>query len=120
MFCIDEQSNCLNEQNLSSLKLTPYILEFRCIQNTLQSTKFTPLQCQFVKSCLSTLNSWTQSCQKSQILRLPKVSRLKHEFQARYVIIIMVIIVNYIPRINFVYKLQCFQEFLRRKKSTKF
>ena len=36
-----------------------------------------------------------------------KVSRLKHEFQARNVI--MVIMVNYIPRFNFVYKLQCFQ-----------
>jgi len=40
------------------------------------------------------------------------VSRLKHEFQARYVIMVN----YYIPRINFVYKLQCFQGFLRRKK----
>ena len=38
------------------------------------------------------------------------MSRLKHEFQARY--IIMVIMVNYIPDFNFVYKLQC----LRQKK----
>ena len=42
------------------------------------------------------------------------MSRLKREFQARYVI--MVIMVNYIPRFNFVYELQCFQGFLRRKK----
>ena len=58
-------------------------------------------------SFVSALNSRTQNCRKSQILRLPKVPRLKHEFQARYVI--MVIMVNYIPRFNFVYKLQCFQ-----------
>ena len=41
------------------------------------------------------------------------MSRLKYEFQARYIII-----VNYIPRFNFVYKLQCFQRFLKRKKKT--
>ena len=39
---------------------------------------------------------------QSQILRLPKVSRLKHEFQARYVI--MVIMVNCIPRFNIFFK----------------
>ena len=38
------------------------------------------------------LNSWTQNRRKSQILNPPKVSRLKHEFQARY--LIMVIIFN--------------------------
>ena len=34
-------------------------------------------------------------------------------FQARYVI--MVIVVNYIPRLNFVHKQQYFQGFLRQK-----
>jgi len=57
-------------------------------------------------SFVSALNSCTQNCRKSQILGLPKVFRLKHEFQAR-----CVIMVNYIPRFNFVYKLQCFQIF---------
>ena len=43
-------------KNLLSLELTPYIFysestlfEFRSIHNTVQSTKFTPLQCQLVK-----------------------------------------------------------------------
>ena len=50
---------------------------------------------------------------ESQILRLPKVSRLKHSSkQDMYYIVIMV---NYIPPFNFVYKLQCFQGYLRRK-----
>ena len=30
-------------------------------------------------SFVCALNSWTQNCRKNQILRLPKVSRLKHE-----------------------------------------
>ena len=47
-------------------------------------------------------------------MRLLKVSRLKHKFQARYEI--MVIMVSYNPPFNFVYKLQGFQGFLRRKK----
>ena len=42
------------------------------------------------------------------------MSRLKHGFQPRYVI--MVIMVEYIPRFHFVYKLQCVQGFLKRKK----
>ena len=43
------------------------------------------------------------------------VSRLKHEYQARYVI--MVIMVNYNPRYDFVLnnKQQCFQGFLWRE-----
>ena len=42
------------------------------------------------------------------------MSRLKHSSkQDMYYII--VIMVNYIPRFNFVYKLQCFQGYLRRK-----
>ena len=45
-------------------------------------------------------------------MRLLKVSRLKHKFQERYEI--MVIMVS--PPFNFVYKLQGFQGFLRRKK----
>ena len=50
---------------------------------------------------------------ESQLLRLPKVSRLKHSSkQDMYYIVIMV---NCIPRFNFVYKLQCFQGYLRRK-----
>ena len=51
--------NRLNEQNLSSLKfwrLIPLykraLLEFCSIHDTLQSTKFTPLQCQLVKFCI--------------------------------------------------------------------
>ena len=45
------------------------------------------------------------------------MSRLKHKFQVRYVIMtITVIMVNYIPCFNTVYKLQCFQGFLRQKK----
>ena len=47
-------------------------------------------------------------------MRLLKVSRLKHKFQERYEI--MVIMVSYNPPFNFVYKLQGFQGFLRRKK----
>ena len=42
------------------------------------------------------------------------MSRLKHGFQLRYVI--MVIMVEYIPQFHFVYKLQCVQGFLKRKK----
>ena len=42
------------------------------------------------------------------------MSRLKHGFQPRYVI--MVIMVEYIPRFHFVYKLQCVQGFLKGKK----
>ena len=75
------------------------LLELRSTHDTLQSTTFTPCSassCSFVYA----LNSWTQNCRKSQILRLSKVSRLKHEFQASYVI--MVIMVNCIPQINFV------------------
>ena len=49
------------------------ILKFRSIHDTLWSTKFTPDQCELA----STLNSWTQNCRKSQILWLPKVSRLR-------------------------------------------
>ena len=42
------------------------------------------------------------------------MSRLKHSSkQDMYYII--VIMVNYIPCFNFVYKLQCFQGYLRRK-----
>ena len=54
-------------------------------------------------SLVSGMNSWTQNCQncrKSQNLGFPKMSRLKHEFQARYVPVIMVIMLNYIPRFN--------------------
>ena len=41
------------------------------------------------------------------------MSQLKHSSkQDMYYIVIMV---NYIPRFNFVYKLQCFQGYLRRK-----
>ena len=65
-------------------------------------------------SFVSVLNFWTQNCQKSQILRLLKVSQLKHRFQPRYAV--MVIMVKYIPRFHFVYKLKCFQGFLRWKK----
>ena len=65
-------------------------------------------------SFVSVLNSWTQNCQKSQILRLLKVSQLKHRFQPRYAV--MVIMVKYIPRFHFFYKLKCFQGFLRWKK----
>ena len=42
------------------------------------------------------------------------MSRLKHEFQARYVI--MVVMVNYVPRFNLIYEMQCFQGFLSRRK----
>ena len=50
---------------------------------------------------------------EGQILRLPKVSQPKHSSkQDMYSIVIMV---NYIPPFNFVYKLQCFQGYFRRK-----
>ena len=48
--------------------------------------------------------SWTQNCRKSQILSLPKVLRLRREFQAK---ICYYGNYGYIPRFNFVYKLQC-------------
>ena len=38
-------------------------------------------------SFVSALNFWTQNCRKSQILRLPKVSRLKHERYAHALIL---------------------------------
>ena len=41
------------------------------------------------------------------------MSRLKHKFQARYAI--LVIMVSYNPRFNFVYKLQGFQDFWGEK-----
>ena len=41
------------------------------------------------------------------------MSWLKHKFQARYAI--MVIMVSYNPRFNFVYKLQVFQDFWGEK-----
>ena len=41
------------------------------------------------------------------------MSQLKHS--SKQDIYYIVIMVNYIPRFNFVYKLQCFQGYLRRK-----
>ena len=55
-------------------------------------------------SFVSMLNSWTQNCRKSQILRLLIEGVLT---KAREIC----------PRFNFVYKLQCFQPCLRRKKN---
>ena len=49
------------------------------------------------------------NCRKSQILRLSKVFRLKHVFQARY--LIMVIIVNYIPRFDLYISNNVFKDF---------
>ena len=44
-------------------------------------------------------------------MRLPKISRLKHECNYGNVIV-----VNYIYRFNFVEKLQCFQRLVKTKK----
>ena len=52
---------------------------------------------------------------QSQILRLPKMSRLKHEFQARYVI--MVIMVNCIPRFNIFLKASMFSRIFETKQN---
>ena len=60
--------------------------------DTLQSTKHIPLQCQLVKFCTCAEFLGIKLLENFN-LRLLKVSRLKREFQARYVIM-----VNYIPR----------------------
>lgn len=52
---------------------------------------------------------------------LPEVSRLKHEFQARYVLAVIVVIkVNYIPLFNFVYKAALFSRIFEAKKGKEF
>ena len=66
------------------------------MNNILQST---PLYfCQLEKLCICAEFLDTK-LSETQILRLPKVSQPKHECQARYVIM-----VNYIPRFNFVHR----------------
>ena len=81
----------LNEQNLSTLKLAIYIVlwkrPFRIPVNTKHTAVYqvSPLCSASLWSFVPALNSWTQNCRKSQILRLPKVLRLKRELQARYV-----------------------------------
>ena len=67
------------------------LLEFRSMHKTLQSSKFTPLQCQLVKFCICAEFLDTKLSEKSNF-ETPK-------FQARNVL--MVIAVNYIPRFNF-------------------
>ena len=57
---------------------------FLSIHNTLQSTKFTPPQCQLVKFCICAELLDTKLSEKSNF-ETPKVSRLKHEIQARYI-----------------------------------
>ena len=56
-------------------------------------------------------NSWKLS--ENQILRLSKVFLQKHVFQARYVI--MVIVVNYIPRLNLYIRNNIFKDFWGKK-----
>ena len=78
--------NFLNEQNLSSLKFWCLIsfykralLQFCSIHDTLQSTRFTPLQCQLVKFCICAEVLDTKLSEKSNF-ETPdcgKVSRLE-------------------------------------------
>ena len=70
-------------------------LEFHSIHNTLQSTTFTDLQCQLVNFCICAEFLDTK-LSENQILKHPKVSRLKHEFQATYVIMKLYIYENHI------------------------
>ena len=87
------------------LELKPYILLKKRSENSAQyithsSLPSLPLCSAISWSFVSALKSWPQNCRKSQILRLPKPSLLKQEFQARYVIM-----GNYILGFNFVCKL---------------
>ena len=82
------------------------------MHNTLQSTKFTPLQCQLVKFCICAEFLDTKLSEKSNY-------EIPEGVPANTLDRIMEIMVNHIPRLNFVYnKLQCVQGFLRRKKET--
>ena len=74
--------------------------------------RFTSLQGQLVMSCTC---AESFKIVGSQIMSLPKASRLTwYEFQGRYVIM-----VNFILRLNFVKKLQCFQGFFGKKGRTR-
>ena len=116
--------NRLNGQKLSSLKLTPYlwsfyksaVFGFRSIQNALQFKVYPSAAPAGECLYLHGMNSWTQNCPNSQILRFLKVSGLKHEVQARYVII-MVNMINNIPRFHFVFSCNVFKDFWGEKKS---
>ena len=66
----------------SLISLYSALLEFPSKHCTLQSaSRFTTFQYQLVKYLRRI--SWTQNCRKSQILRLPKKSRLKYELHAK-------------------------------------
>ena len=72
--------------------------------------KLTPLQCQLVKFCICAEFLDAELSEKSNY-ETPEGVPAKVP-SIRYVIMV------YIPRFNFVYKVQCFQGFLRRTKKT--
>ena len=72
----------ITEINALYLFMKALFSEFRSQHITYYSLPSLHLCCASSWSCVSALNSWTQNCRKSQILRRPKVSRLKNEFQA--------------------------------------
>ena len=75
--------------------------------------KFTPLQCQLVKFCICAEFLDAKLSEKSHF-ETPEGVPTKVQ-SIRYVIMVIKV---YIPRFNFVYKVQCFQGFLRRNKKT--
>ena len=104
--------NRLNGQNLSSLKLWRLIsfykralLQFYSIHVTLQSTRFTPLQCQLVKVCIYAEFLDTK-LSENQILRLPKVSRLEAKTKKRTKRFGIIIIILFIYLTLFIYLLK--------------
>ena len=105
--------NRLNEQNLSSLKLTPYIFlykySFRIPVNTWHTTGF-QVYPSAVPACEVLYLRWILGHKIVRKFKFWDSKNPSKKFTK------MVLMVNYIPRFNFVCKLQWFQGFWRWKK----